>query len=113
MAELERSSTISKITRTTAITHPNVPLPAGAALADIWEGEHPQRVIMGPNRGITDSDVIVWTTAIQSADGRIDDGPEPPLVHIHGDPELNSDQAREPAAVLLECAAEMDGSTAR
>jgi hypothetical protein len=102
MAELERSSTMSKITRITAITHANVPLPAGAALADIWEGDDPQRVIMGPNRGITDSDVIVWTTAIQSAGGRIYDGPEPPLVHIHGDPELNSDQARELAAVLLE-----------
>jgi hypothetical protein len=48
MAELERSSTMSKITRITAITHANVPLPAGAALADIWEGDDPRRVIMGP-----------------------------------------------------------------
>ncbi|MGO9151757.1 hypothetical protein [Mycobacterium sp.] len=96
-------------------SYPNVPLPAGAVFGNIWEGDDPERVITGPNRGITDSDVFVRTTAIQRADGRIDVEPnEPPLVHIEGDTDgLNSDQVRELATVLLEAAAEMDGWATR
>jgi hypothetical protein len=90
--------------------HPtsDIPLPAGAVFGDTWEGDGPQRVVMGQTRGITDSDFTVWTSAIQCADGRIDS--EPPEVHIAGDTDsgLNSDQARELAAALLEAAAEMD-----
>jgi hypothetical protein len=93
--------------------HPtsDIPLPAGAAFGDTWEGDGPQRVVMGPTRGITDSDFTVWTSAIQCADGRIDS--EPPEVHIAGDTDsgLNSDQARELAAALLEAAGELDGWT--
>jgi hypothetical protein len=96
---------------TTAKPSPNVPLPPGAVVAEIWEGDGPQRVIMGPHRGITDSDAVIWTTAIQLADGRVAPEPEPPLVHIYGDASLNSDQARELASALRECAAEMDGWT--
>jgi hypothetical protein len=98
---------------TTTNPSPDVPLPVGAVAADIWEGADPERVVMGPNRGITDTDVLIWTTAIQRADGRIDDRPEPPLLRISGHVELNSDQARELAAVLLEDAAEMDAWVAR
>jgi hypothetical protein len=96
---------------TTTNPRPDIPLPPGAVFGDVWEGDDPERVIMGLNRGITDSDVIVWTTAIQRADGRVaPEQPEPPHVHIQTTWEdgLNSDQARELAAALLEAAAELD-----
>jgi hypothetical protein len=96
----EKELTVSKIT--------DVPLPPGAVFADIWKGHDPERVVSGPRRGITDADVVVWTTSIQRADGRISTEPEPPLVHISRGVELNSDQARELAALLLEIAAQMD-----
>ncbi|HEY2085721.1 MAG TPA: hypothetical protein VGH54_06775, partial [Mycobacterium sp.] len=105
---------------TTATTTPNpfpdVPLPAGADFGDIWEGEGDDvhRVVMGDTRGITDTDVIVWTSAIQYWDGSIDtDGEiEKPALHIDAGAgadisSLNSDQARELAAALLEAAAEL------
>jgi len=94
--------------------HPDVPLPAGAVFGDVWEGRGPERVVTGPTRGITDAETIIciiWTSAIQRADGRIaPDHPEPPLVHIDGcaDIGLNSDRARELASVLLEAADEVD-----
>jgi hypothetical protein len=89
---------------------PDVPLPAGAVFGDVWEGTDPERVIQWPHRGVTDSDAIIRMTAIQRADGRIASEPEPPLVYIqhNTDSGLNSDQARELAAALLEAAAEMD-----
>ena len=71
------------MTSTTTSPRPDVPLPAGAVFGDIWQGDPAERVIMGQNRGITDSDVVIWTSAIQLADGRIelDEGgvSEPPL----------------------------------
>jgi hypothetical protein len=93
---------------TTTTPQPNVPLPAGAVFGDVWEGTDPERVIQWPHRGVTDSDAIIRMTAIQRADGSISPAPEPPMVHISGADELNSDQARELAAALLEAAAEMD-----
>src|SRR5258707_11500086 len=102
---------------TTTNPHPDVPGPAGAVFGDAWEGEPAERVIMGQNRGITDTDVVIWTSAIQFADGRIQQdevgASEPPLVHVDGDVDLNSDQARELAAVLLEITAELDRGAAR
>jgi hypothetical protein len=94
-------------------THPDIPLPPGAVRADVWEGDGPKRVVRGRDLGITDSDVTIWATAIQRADGRIDSEPEPPLVHIqhNTDSGLNSDQCRELAAVLLGLAAEIAGWT--
>jgi hypothetical protein len=94
-------------------TQPDVPLPPGAVRADVWEGTDPERVVRGRDLGITDSDVTIWTTAIQRADGRIASEPEPPLVHIqhNTDSGLNSDQCRELAAVLLGLAAQLDGWT--
>ncbi len=106
----------SAMTTTAATAIPDVPLPAGAEHGDTWEGPGPRRVIMGPDRRITDSDVYIWTSAIQQADGQIaPENPEPPQVHIEetGDVGLNSDQARELAAVLLEAAAVLDGWAAR
>jgi hypothetical protein len=92
-------------------THPNVPLPPFAVRADVWEGDDPERVVSGRELAITDSELVIKTTAIQRADGSISDGPEPPYVHIDGCVELNSDQCRELAAVLLGLAAELDGWT--
>jgi hypothetical protein len=57
---------------TTTNPHPDVPLPVGADFGDIWARvghEDAHRVIMGNNRGVTDSDVIVWASAIQFWDG--------------------------------------------
>jgi hypothetical protein len=63
----------------TIITPPDVPLPAGAVFGDTWEGDGPQRVVMGPTRGISDTDFTIGTSAIQCAEGRIaPDQPEPP-----------------------------------
>jgi hypothetical protein len=93
--------------------HPtsDIPLPPGAVFADVWEGTPPERVVHGRELAITDSDVRIGTTAIQRADGSISDGPEPPYVHIDGCVQLNSDQCRELAAVLLGLAAEIAGWT--
>src|ERR1700730_13781592 len=98
---------------TTTNPHPHVPLPAGAVFGDIWEGDDPERVVWGANRGITDSDLIIWTSAMQRTDGRIYSESEPPKVHVDGGVDLNSDQARELAAALLEAAAELDGWSGR
>jgi hypothetical protein len=65
-------------------------------------------LVSGPVRRSWDT---LWTSAIQRADGRIEPEPGPPRVHIEGDVDLNRDQARELAAVLLEVAAELDGWT--
>jgi hypothetical protein len=122
-------------TDTTTNPHPDIPLPPGAVFGDVWEGEGDglHHVIMGRRRGITDTDVvlgdvwegdspegvIVWTTAVQFADGTIDTRPldagrsEPPMAHMDAYPEdgLTAAQARELAAVLLEVADKMDGWT--
>ena len=89
---------------------PDIPLPEGAVGGDNWEGHGPERVIMGQDRSVTDTDVIIWTSAIQLADGRIaTEDNEPPRAHVEGNVDLNSDQARELASALLEAAAELDG----
>jgi hypothetical protein len=97
------------MTTTTTEPFPDIPLPAGADFGDIWEGEGDDlhRVVMGTNRGVTDTDVIVWPSAIQFADGSIDDGSssKSPQVNLGGnDGELNSDQTRGLASALLEAA---------
>jgi hypothetical protein len=79
--------------------------PAGALEAKNWEPEN-YRIIHGPDQGITDTDVRIWTSAIQWLDGSINsDAEEDELRNV----DLNSDQARELAAVLLETAAVLDG----
>src|ERR1700730_12697463 len=99
--------------------YPDIPLPTGAGFGDLWQSvgaKDAHRVIMGDNRGVTDTDVIVWTSAIQFWDGSLDtDGEiEMPSLHIDGGgvssaiSNLNSDQGRELAAALLEAATELD-----
>jgi hypothetical protein len=97
---------------TTTNPVPDVPLPAGALSGDDWEGDGPERVITGPNRGITDSYVYIWTSPIQRADGQVALNPEAPRAAYRGEARLIiSDLARELAAVLLEAATERDWRT--
>jgi hypothetical protein len=105
-------------TTATTITEP-VPLPIGARTFDTWQDDDPQpyRVILGAYRRVTDHKVLVSPSAVQWADGSVDDGRiEAPQVYIFELGEsapLNSDQARELAAALLEAADEIDGWSAR
>jgi hypothetical protein len=99
--------------------HPDVALPAGARTLDTWQADDPQpyRVILGADRKVTDHRLTVSPSAVQWADGTIDNGAiEPPQIFVfnlgESDP-LNSDQARELAAVLLEVAAQLDLWTAK
>jgi hypothetical protein len=95
-------------------THPPA-LPAGATAQppDEWLDGHaqPYRIIYGADRRVTDHNLAVSPSAIQWVDGTIDNQDEPPAVYVWGltemDP-LNSDQARELAAALLETAEQID-----
>ncbi|GJN99095.1 hypothetical protein NJB1907f44_48880 [Mycobacterium marinum] len=99
-------------TTTPTSPSPDIELPAGAAFGDKWEGSPPERLILGPTRGITDSDVVVWASAVQRADASIENGIDTPAIQIDGSTDaLNSDQARELAAALLQAADEIDGWT--
>ena len=96
----------------TAHTIPDVPIPAGAECVDDWQDDAPlpYRIVFGELRN-TDGVkfTTVQATAVQYADGRIDDGlvHEPPHVYL-GDDALTSTQARELAAALIETANEVD-----
>jgi hypothetical protein len=95
----------------------SVALPTGAATFFDWQPKNPlpYRVVLGANRGITDHKVAVQTSAIQFADGQIDDGGivAPSKITIshasYNGRGLSSAQARELAARLLEAADELDG----
>jgi hypothetical protein len=105
---------------TAANPHPDVALPPSAtALDKEWQSDdfQPYRVIVAADRTITDHRLTVSPSAVQWADGSVDDGRiEGPHIYVfnlgEGDP-LNSDQARELAAVLLEVAGQLDGWTAK
>ncbi|MDT5057714.1 MAG: hypothetical protein QOF66_6080 [Mycobacterium sp.] len=100
----------------TATAPHDVPIPAGAR-ADDWQDDAPQpyRILFGELRN---TDGVEYTTvrgtAVQYADGRIDDGSvhEPPSVYL-GDDALSSSQARELAAALIATADEVDGWVTR
>jgi hypothetical protein len=96
--------------------YPDTVLPDGATTNDDWQGHdrQPYRVVLGADRTVTDHPVKVSPSAVQWADGSIDDGHiEGPNVYVIDGGNwlspLNSDQARELAAALLEAAAEIDG----
>jgi hypothetical protein len=98
----------------TAATTPDVPVPAGAE-ADVWQDDVPQpyRILFGVLRNTDGVEyATVQATAVQYADGRIDDGSvhEPPSVYL-GDDALSGSQARALAAALIETADEVDGWT--
>ena len=92
-------------------SHP-VPVPAGVEHVSEWNdaAPTPYRILHGPNRGVEGHDLVVWTTAGQSADGRIDVDQEPPTMRIDvlWERGLTSGQARELAAVLIEGADDID-----
>jgi hypothetical protein len=96
---------------TTAHCYLNVPLPTGVAAVDDWRPNDPlpYRVVLGAGRGVTDHNVVVQTSAIQFADGRI----VAPSVTIsyacYNGRGLSRTQARELAPRLLEAADELDG----
>ena len=101
-------------TTTTTNPYPDVPLPAGARPVGGWDPgrfmaedeARDWRLIHGADRTITDSATYVHLRATQYCDGNLEDLG----IGVHADDDaLNSDQARELAAVLLEAAAELDG----
>lgn len=102
-------------TATPTNPYPDVAPPSGASTNDTWQADDPQpsRIVYGRNRTVTDHKLCVSTSAVQWADGSVDDGAvEAPSVYVFELGEnapLNSDQARELASVLLEAAAEVDG----
>jgi hypothetical protein len=107
---------------TTAPTNPfpDISPPFGATTEDSWQHNDPHsyRVVFGADRTVTDHGLKVSTNVVQWADGTIDltGIVEAPHVYVFdlgdGNP-LNSDQARELAAALLEAAAELDGWAGR
>jgi hypothetical protein len=113
---------ISGMTTTTVQInpYPDIRPPSGATTVDDWQSFDPQpyRVVIGADRTVTDHVARVSPSAIQWADGSIDGHGEIELPHVYvfGLDEtgpLNSDQARELAAALLETAAEIDGWVSR
>jgi hypothetical protein len=98
--------------------YPDVAPPPGATTHDEWEDDDPQpyRIVFGADRTVTDHRARVSTSAVQWADGSVDDGRiEAPYIYVYDLGEsrpLNSDQARELGAALLESAAEVDGWSA-
>lgn len=94
----------------------SVRLPAGAVEADDWQSGPPvYRVVFGPTHHVKGQHGAVGTvrsTAIQLADGTIDDGNsvEPPVVHVNLEPgyALTAAQTRDLAQLLVAAAAEAD-----
>ncbi|MGJ6124906.1 hypothetical protein QN239_20275 [Mycolicibacterium sp. Y3] len=105
--------------RENGATLPSITPPPGAEMIGDWENHiedhQPYRLICGYDRHITDHEATVYATVTQLADGTIEDTPlESPGIYVRqGDrdclPKLNIDQARELAAALLACVAELDG----
>ncbi len=94
----------------------SVRLPAGAVEADEWQSGPPvYRVVFGVTRHVKGQHGAIGTvrpTAIQLADGTIDDGSsvEPPVVHVNLEPgyALTAAQTRDLAQLLVAAAAEAD-----
>lgn len=86
----------------------NVETPPDTDLAGSWDGDG-YRDIYGRDRTVTDHTLRVYTLASQHIDGTLSDTSIVIADGEHAGPHpLNSDQARELAAVLLEAAAQAD-----
>jgi hypothetical protein len=105
------------MTRTTPL--PDVPLPVGVASVGDWDAcgaGMPYRFITFAERTVTDHPARVSPHAFQCADGSLAAGGEeaPGIAVLDASIQpLNSGQARELAAALLEAAAELDGWAGR
>lgn len=92
-----------------------VALPPGAIKADEWQTDsdvRPYRMVMGTDRVLAGMTCLLRTTAMQFTDGSVDDATwiEAPVVHVvvgTGEP-FTAEQARQFAALLTECAEELD-----
>jgi hypothetical protein len=111
-----RDRKVAPMPTTAAHSYLDVPLPACVTAVFDWRPNDPlpYRVVLGASRGVTDHNVVVHTSAIQFADGRIDDGgivaPSVRISHAcFNGRGLSSTQARELAARLLEAADQIDG----
>jgi hypothetical protein len=97
-------------------TPSEVPLPAGVARVNDWEPDGDQshyRFIVGATRTLADHPSRVSVHAFQWSDGTLDDGgilsaPGIAIDDVDAGRPLNSDQARDLAAALLEAAGEFD-----
>jgi hypothetical protein len=82
---------------------------------DTWQDNVPlpYRILFGMLRNTGGLEhTTIQATAVQYADGRIDDGSVHEAPHVYlGDDALSSSQARELAAALIETADEVDGWT--
>ena len=91
----------------------SVPLPAGGVNADDWQPDAlPWRVVLGADRGVEGMSGVVRTSAIQFADGAVDDGSriEAPAVHVSVDvgEALTAEQARRLVELLTAAADEIE-----
>lgn len=95
---------------TTTTPNPEAPLPDGARSAGAWEDVEcsttPWRSVVFTSHQVTDHTARVSATACQYTNGNLDSVGISVVGPDHED--LNSDQARELAAALLEAAAELD-----
>jgi hypothetical protein len=95
----------------------DVSLPDGARALEAWQDDEPQpyRVICSDTRNVDGTTyTTVQATAIQLADGRVDDGSVHEAPHVYlGDNALTSDQARNLAALLVDAADKADGWAGR
>lgn len=102
-------------------SYANVPPPPGFVAPDEWTAgrilSHDEsrawRLIFSPDRTVTDHDACVSIRACQYSDGSLDDEIALFVLGVSWDNGLNSDQARELAAALLEAAAQLDGLVQR
>lgn len=99
----------------TRLPVPDVPLPDGARTVGTWEDVEcsttPWRSVVFASRQVTDHTARVSANACQYSDGHVDSVG----ISVAGldYEDLNSDQARELAAALLEAAEQLDKWAAR
>jgi hypothetical protein len=102
----------------TITSTPHIPPPPGFVGADEWQttgADMPYRIVFGADRTVTDHPVHACICAFQFADDSIE---APGVAVLNPDGyaglyPLDSDQARELAAVLLAAADQLDGLATR
>lgn len=105
---------------TTTTTYPDVPLPDGTNSLDGWQDDEllgTFRIISGKDRWPAGREVVIGTSAVQLADGSVDDGrvEDRPKVWLgaNGDHQLTPDAAREIGEALIAAADEIAGWVAK